>query len=212
VELARYTRELYAGLEIETGHATGFRRVGLLQIAANKGVLEDLRRKASFNKHMGIESEEICPTEVRDKWPLARTDDILAGFFFKNDGRANPVDVPISLSKGAKARGVRIYEGVEVTGVTQENDVLTGGGVGRLVANWIVYGLPDMDVTGLNTDRFQRTDATRSFRKHRRVEILGEMYKVHFPGKGYRSARDVKRHVLYNRLASAGALYVRYIF
>merc|ERR1719413_252305 len=32
--------------------------------------------------------------------------------------------------------------------------ILTGGGVGRLVANWIVNGKPDMDVTGINIDRF----------------------------------------------------------
>ena len=118
VELAKYTRDLYMGLEAETGYATGFNPVGLLQVAANEGVLEDLRRKATFNKYMGVESEELSPAEVKAMWPLARTDDILAGFFAANDGRANPVDVTIALSKGAQAGGVAIREGVEVTGVT----------------------------------------------------------------------------------------------
>jgi len=126
VELAKYTRDLYMNLEAETGYATGFNPVGLLQVAANEGVLEDLRRKATFNKYMGVESEEISPTEVKAMWPLARTDDILAGFFAANDGRANPVDVTVALSKGAKAGGVAICEGVEVTGVTQKNGRVTG--------------------------------------------------------------------------------------
>ena len=40
--------------------------------------------------------------------------------------------------------------------------ILTAGGVGRLIANWVVDGLPDMDVSELNIDRFQRFDATRA--------------------------------------------------
>ncbi len=41
-------------------------------------------------------------------WPLAKTDDLLGGFLTEGDGRANPVDVTISLAKGATAAGVRI--------------------------------------------------------------------------------------------------------
>ena len=36
MKIARYTRDLYANLEQETGFATGFNPVGLLQIAATK--------------------------------------------------------------------------------------------------------------------------------------------------------------------------------
>ena len=32
--------------------------------------------------------------------------------------------------------------------------IITGGGVGRLIANWIVTGSPDMDICGINPDRF----------------------------------------------------------
>ena len=33
--------------------------------------------------------------------------------------------------------------------------ILSGGGVGRAVAHWVKTGLPDVDVTGMNVDRFQ---------------------------------------------------------
>ena len=56
MQIARYTRELYATLEAETGFATGFDPVGLLQVAANREILEDLRRKATFGRSMGIET------------------------------------------------------------------------------------------------------------------------------------------------------------
>jgi len=105
IELARYTRDLYARLEQETGLATGFDPVGLLQVASNPDILEDLRRKAAFNRLMGIESVELSAAEVAARWPLARTDDVLGAFLTQADGRANPVDVTMSLARGARAGG-----------------------------------------------------------------------------------------------------------
>ena len=61
---------------------------------------------------------EISAAEVGELFPLARTDDVLAGFYVAEDGRANPVDVTMSLAKGARRHGGRtIVEGVPVTGV-----------------------------------------------------------------------------------------------
>ena len=141
VELAKYTRDLFTHLEAGTGYATGFNPVGLVQVAASEGTLEDLRRKATFNKYMGIESEEISAADVKAMWPLARTDDILAGFFAKGDGRANPVDVTIALSKGAKAGGVTFCEGVEVTGITQRDGRVTG--VSHLIVGKHCFAIRD---------------------------------------------------------------------
>src|SRR5262245_55579089 len=45
-KLARYGAELYAGLEAETGVATGFARVGSLSLALTRERLEELRRGA----------------------------------------------------------------------------------------------------------------------------------------------------------------------
>ena len=56
--------------------------------------------------------QEISPREVGELFPLARTDDILAGFYVDEDGRANPVDVTMALAKGARQQGATIIEGV----------------------------------------------------------------------------------------------------
>ena len=42
IEIAKYTLDLYANLEAETGYATGFKAVGLLQIAATECLRGDL--------------------------------------------------------------------------------------------------------------------------------------------------------------------------
>ena len=58
-----------------------------------------------------MEVHEISPREVAELWPLARTDDVLAGFYIPDDGRVNPVDVTMSLARGARMQGVADHRG-----------------------------------------------------------------------------------------------------
>ena len=89
-ELRKYTRDLYRRLEAETGQATGFNPVGFIEVAADADRLEEYRRVAAFNRLCGVDVQEISPAEVKTLFPLARVDDILAGFYVADDGRANP--------------------------------------------------------------------------------------------------------------------------
>jgi 4-methylaminobutanoate oxidase (formaldehyde-forming) len=115
--MSRYSRDLYEVLEQETGHSTGFRPVGHVSLATNPARLEALRRGSAWMHGFGVPDVEISPRELADMWPLLRTDDVLAGFFVADEGRADPVGVATSLAKGARARGARIVEGVSATGV-----------------------------------------------------------------------------------------------
>ena len=49
-----------------------------------------------------------------------RTDDLAGAIWIPGDGKANPADLCMSLAKGARQRGVKIVEGVEVIGVAAE--------------------------------------------------------------------------------------------
>src|ERR671915_2353163 len=111
-EMRKYTRDLYARLEAETGQSTGLKQVGFIEVAADAGRLEEYRRGAAFNRWCGVDVDEISPSEVKALFPLARVDDILAGFYVADDGRANPVDVTMALAKGARMAGARLVEGV----------------------------------------------------------------------------------------------------
>jgi 4-methylaminobutanoate oxidase (formaldehyde-forming) len=73
-----------------------------------------------------VDVHEISASEVKELFPLARVDDILAGFYVKEDGRVNPVDATMALAKGARQQGVCVLEGVRVTGVTKKNGRVTG--------------------------------------------------------------------------------------
>lgn len=126
VEISTYTRELIKTLEAETGQSTGFKDIGYLQLATNQEWLEERRRLAVAARRLGVNYQEISPTEVKKMWPLADTSDILAGFYTPEDGRANPVDFTMALAKGARMGGAKIFEETEVTGINKENGRVTG--------------------------------------------------------------------------------------
>ena len=140
ISMAHYTRELYKNLEKETGVSTGFKPIGYVQITKSASRLRGLRRQASFVREFGITVNEISPKEFHDLWPLADATGVQAGFYTPEDGRANPVDVTMSLAKGARDNGVRIFEETEVTGIKTKGSRVTGvvTGKGEIEAEYVV--------------------------------------------------------------------------
>jgi 4-methylaminobutanoate oxidase (formaldehyde-forming) len=124
--MAKYSRDLFARLEDETGLSTGFRPVGYLQTGSTKERTHKLRREADFMKLMGIDREEISPAEVAALWPQVDASDVMAGFYTANEGRADPSSVTLSLAKGARMGGARVFEGTQVTGITKKDGRVTG--------------------------------------------------------------------------------------
>jgi heterotetrameric sarcosine oxidase gamma subunit len=372
-ELRMYTRDLYSRLEAETGLATGLKQVGLIELAIDPGRLEEYRRVAAFNRLCGVEVHEISPREVAGLFPLARVDDVLAGFYIPADGRVNPVDVTMSLARGARMQGARIIEGAVVTGFltcrgavtgvrTPQGDIeaeyvvncagmwarqlgelagvniplqaaehyylltepieevdggwpvledpanygyyreeggglmlglfepvcapwkvegvpadfsfgelppdwdrmapyleramsrvpvsaqagikkffcgpesftpdllpivgeapelknyfvaagmnsigiLTGGGIGRVIAHWIAEGRPDVDMTAMNIDRLHRYQANPEYRATRTVESLGLVYETHYPGRSMRTGRGAMVSPVHHRLVAQRAYF-----
>lgn len=372
-EMRKYTASLYSRLEAETEQSTGFKPVGFIEVAADADRLEEYRRVSAFNRYCGVDVHEISPAQVKDLFPLARTDDLLAGFYVKEDGRADPVGVTMALAKGARMQGAKIIEDCAVTGILQKRGVvtgvrtahgdieaeyvvncagmwarelgalsgvnipnqsaehyylitekipglaasfpvledpashgyfreevgglmvglfepicapwkvegvpadfsfgeippdwdrmgpylekamnrvpisletgvrkffcgpesftpdlqpivgeapelknyfvaaglnsigiLTGGGLGRVMAHWIINGRPDVDITGMNIDRLHTYQANPEYRRTRTVESLGMVYQCHYPTRSMMTARGAKKSAIYDRLANQGAYF-----
>jgi glycine cleavage system aminomethyltransferase T/glycine/D-amino acid oxidase-like deaminating enzyme len=371
--MRKYTRDLYCSLEAETGLSTGFKPIGFIEAAADKDRLEEYRRVAAFNRYCGVDVQEISPKEIKKLFPLARVDDLLAGFYVKDDGRVNPVDATRAIAKGARMKGARIVEGVTATGIYKNNGhvtgvktlqgdiqaeyvvncagmwarqlgelsgvnipnqaaehyyviteqikdlppnmpiledpshygyyreevggimvglfepvcapwhvdripntfsfgeippdwdrmepfvekamsrvpitlecgikkffcgpesftpdlapivgeapevknyfvaaglnsigIIIGGGLGRLMAHWIINGCPDVDITGINIDRLHTFQNNPRYRRDRTVESLGLVFQCHYPYKTLKTARGVKKPPFFDRLVAHGAYF-----
>src|SRR5262249_18027903 len=85
--------------------------------------------------------------------------------------------------------------------------ILTGGGLGRVVAHWIIHGRPDVDVTGFNIDRLHAYQAAPEYRRTRTVESLGMVYQCHYPFRNMTPGRGAKKSPFHDRLAARGAFF-----
>ena len=125
-QLARYTSQLYRGLEEETGQATGYRQCGSISIAATAERFEELKRSASMAKVFGLEVNVLSVADIAEKYPLIQTDDLFGGIHIPSDGYANAVDITQALAKGAKSRGARIFTDTKVEAILRDGDEVTG--------------------------------------------------------------------------------------
>lgn len=125
-DLYRYGRELIAGLEAETGQATGFRRVGYIQPADTPERLEEMRRGAAFMNRFGIEVHEISVQEAAERFPIGDFSRTLAAFWYPMEGRTNPVDTTMALARGARGRGARFIENIRVLDVLNQHGRAVG--------------------------------------------------------------------------------------
>jgi 4-methylaminobutanoate oxidase (formaldehyde-forming) len=118
--LAKYSADLYRGLEAETGLATGMRTVGSVSVALTEARKEELFRSASMARGFGVPVEELSPAEVKERYAHLNIDGVKAGVWLPTDGQGDPANIALALAKGARQGGAVVAEGVKVTGVTVE--------------------------------------------------------------------------------------------
>jgi len=124
--MSKYGIELYSTLEAETGLATGWKQCGSVNVARTPERMQVLKKQVAMANSFGVECHLIERKEIAERVPIMRTDDLQGGIWLPGDGKANPADLCMSLAKGARNRGVRIHEGIEVTGVIIENGRAVG--------------------------------------------------------------------------------------
>jgi glycine cleavage system T protein len=139
-KLARYTAELYRGLEAETGQATGFRQCGSISLATTAGRMEELERNASMAKVFGLEVNVVGPDEIQSLYPLANLEDVIGGIHIPSDGYANAVDITQALAKGARTQGAQIFQDLKVTAIHHDGRRVSGVQTdrGRIDADTVV--------------------------------------------------------------------------
>ena len=68
-EMRKYTRDLYARLEAETGLSTGFKPVGFIEVAADATGSRSTGGSSAFNRYCGVDVHEISAGEVKRAVP-----------------------------------------------------------------------------------------------------------------------------------------------
>jgi 4-methylaminobutanoate oxidase (formaldehyde-forming) len=139
-QLLKYSVELYAKLEAETGQATGWKMNGGLRLACNAERLTEIKRQATTAHSFGLDMHILTPVEAKKLWPPMEIGDVVGAAFLPTDGQANPADIAQALAKGARAGGVRIVEDCRVTSIKIKDSRAAGIGttLGDITAEVVV--------------------------------------------------------------------------
>jgi 4-methylaminobutanoate oxidase (formaldehyde-forming) len=81
------------------------------------------------------------------------------------------------------------------------------GGMGKLVAEWIVEGTPSLDVWEMDSRRFGTAYRSRAYTLARTVEVYSTYYDVKYPGHERQAGRPLRLSPAYPRLRELGAVF-----
>ncbi|MDG4876390.1 FAD-dependent oxidoreductase [Mesorhizobium sp. WSM4935] len=112
-------------------------------------------------------------------------------FTFTPDG--NPLVGPV--------RGLRNYWvacGV-MAGFSQ------GGGVGKSLAEWMIYGEPEADIFGMDIARYGAFAANREYLRQTTGQFYARRFVMTFPNERLPAGRPLKRPGAYDGMSAAGA-------
>ncbi|GGA15768.1 GcvT family protein [Neptunicoccus cionae] len=131
-----YSVKFYKTLEEETGLNAGFSVVGNLRMAQTKERMDEYLLYGTTAESVGVPFEQLTPAQIKERWPLIRTEDLHGAIYHPTDGYINPADVTMAMAKGARQRGVEIIRKRQV-----DSYEWTG-------SEWIVRGTVMVEVGG----------------------------------------------------------------
>jgi dimethylglycine dehydrogenase len=159
----KYSVDFYKGLEAETGLNPGFYVVGNLRMAQRQERMDEYMLYSSVAETAGVYHEFLTPREIKDRWPLVRTEDLVGALYHPQDGYINPADVTQAMAKGARALGCSFERKVQVNGyrwsgsewvVSCERMAEQGG---RLVPSGDIFDIVAEHVVTATGNHAQRT-------------------------------------------------------
>ena len=118
----KYSVDFYKTLEAETGLNAGFYVVGNLRMAQSDARMDEFMVYATTAETCGVPYEWLSPAQIRDRWPLVRTEDLKGALYHPTDGYINPADVTMAMAKGARQRGVTIERRWQADGFAWQGD------------------------------------------------------------------------------------------
>lgn len=83
--------------------------------------------------------------------------------------------------------------------------ILSSGGVGKALAEWIRDGRPPMELADVDVRRMQSFQTNKKYLFDRTTETLGLLFDMHWPYRQFATARDVRKSPFHDRLLAQGA-------
>jgi 4-methylaminobutanoate oxidase (formaldehyde-forming) len=81
------------------------------------------------------------------------------------------------------------------------------GGMGRIMAGWIVEGEPELDLWKMDIRRFGAAYRSRAYTLARSIENYATYYDIHYPNEERQAGRPLRTSPTYDDLGGLGAVF-----
>jgi sarcosine oxidase subunit beta len=106
----------------EIGQDVDYRRCGYLLVATNEKDAQVFKHNVELQNGLGVQTRLLSGDEVRERLPLMKFEDAIAGTFNPKDGLVDPNGVVAGYVSAAQKLGVRALTRAEVTGICVSGD------------------------------------------------------------------------------------------
>ncbi|XP_073082285.1 pyruvate dehydrogenase phosphatase regulatory subunit, mitochondrial isoform X2 [Manis javanica] len=111
-------------------------------------------------------------------------------------------DMRCIMGEAPSVQGYFVLAGMNSAGLS------FGGGAGRYLAEWMVHGYPSENVWELDLKRFGALQSSRTFLRHRVMEVMPLLYDLKVPRWDFQTGRQLRTSPLYDRLDAQGARWM----
>jgi len=101
--------------------------------------------------------------------------------------------------------GESVVRGLFVAAGFCAHGIAGAGGIGKVLAEWIVEGEPEWDVWKMDVRRFGAHYRSRGYARDRAYEVYATYYDIHYPGEERQAGRPLKLPPAYAQLEALDA-------
>jgi dimethylglycine dehydrogenase len=119
--LQAYTISIYPEIQTLSGQDIGMHRTGGLLVAETPQRWEFLRSDWARHRVLGLETELLSPTQVRELCPIMDTSNIRGALYAPGEGHLDPYGTTHAYAKAARLQGAEVYRHTRVLEITRSN-------------------------------------------------------------------------------------------
>lgn len=173
--------------------------IGAFELKAKPWGMEGIREDFCFDQ-LPEDFDHFAPIleMAVNRMPMLETAGIHT--FFNGPESFTPDD-RYYLGEAPELKGYWVAAGYNSIGI------VSSGGAGMALAQWMNDGEPPFDLWEVDIRRAQPFQKNRSYLKERVSETLGLLYADHFPYRQMATARGVRRSPIHEHLKARGAVF-----
>jgi len=120
LKLQKYSAALYRRLASSTEDPINYHLTGSVRLAHTRNRMDEFRHVQSMAKANGLDYEILSPAELKQRYPLIETHDLLGALWDPLDGDIDPSQLTQALAREARSLGATIRRNTRVTALAQK--------------------------------------------------------------------------------------------